>query len=99
MQIVGSKDYLFREHCRKKLSVQKEFIRLFYEILYLSSREEKEITPRQAFQLLNGVYFNLTGKYRFKSYELFLLARIRLERQANKRHKIENPQQTEAEVA
>jgi hypothetical protein len=99
MEIVGSKDHLFREYCRKKLSAQKEFIRLFYQILDLSSTEGRDVTPRQAFQLLNDVYFRLTGKYRFKTYELFLLARIRLERQAQNRQKIGAPQSAEAEVA
>jgi hypothetical protein len=79
MEISGSKENLFKQYCRKKLSIEKEFIKLFYNVLYLSDSEGKDITPRQAFEILNKLYFNLTGKYRYKTYELFLLARIRME--------------------
>lgn len=70
----------FREYCRKRMSKQEEFIKLFYEVLYMAALEGKEITHQQAFDLLNSFYFNLTGELRYKDYLTFCINRIRKER-------------------
>ena len=44
----------------------------------MAAYEGRDISHRQAFNLLNDLFFNMTGRYRFANYELFLIMRIRL---------------------
>ncbi len=67
----------FRKYCVKRLSVHKEFVKLFYQVLYTAAFEGIEITHRQAFDLLNELYHRMTGKYRYESYESFYIIKIR----------------------
>jgi hypothetical protein len=74
----------FRKYCRQRLSIQKEFIKLRHVVLATAEHEGKEMTHRQVFELLNKLHFNVTGKYRFENYELFLIVLIRLEHQGRR---------------
>ena len=53
IEIVGPDTEAFKEYCAKRMSVQKDFIKLFYEVLYTAAYEGKDISHRQAFDLLN----------------------------------------------
>ena len=44
----------------------------------MAAYEGRDISHRQAFNLLNDLFFNMTGRYRFANYELFLIMRIRI---------------------
>lgn len=84
MEIPESEQESFRTDCRKRLSVQKEFIRLFNAVLAEAAHEGKEITHRQAFELSNKPHFNMTGKSRFENYEIFLVVLIKVEQQGSR---------------
>ena len=79
MEISYSGKGSFRNYCCKRMSVQKEFIKLFYEVLYQAALEGKDLTHRQAFDLLNKLYFKMTGKLRYMDYVSFCINRIRTE--------------------
>ena len=68
----------FKKYCRKRMAVQKEFIKQYYEILTTSAYENREISNSQAFELLNKLQFDMYGKYKFINYGLFMITRIRL---------------------
>jgi hypothetical protein len=69
----------FRNYCFKRMSVQKDFIELFYEVLYQSALEGRDLTHRQAFKVLNELYFNVTGRLRYSDYITFCINRIRMD--------------------
>jgi hypothetical protein len=69
----------FRKYCTKRMDDKKEFIKLFYEVIYQSAFEGKDLTHRQVFNLLNNIYFKLTGKFRYKNYETFYFTKIRMD--------------------
>lgn len=78
IEIQESEQESFSKYCRERLSIQKEFIKMFYVLLATAAEEGKVFTHRQAFELLNKLHFNLTGKYRYENYGLFLIMLIRL---------------------
>jgi hypothetical protein len=69
----------FRRYCLSRMTDKKKFIQLFYELLYQSASEGKDVTHLQMFKALNQLYFNITGKLRFKDYLSFHFTKIRLE--------------------
>lgn len=79
MEITPIDEASFRKYCCERMAVEKDFIKLFYRILFQSAFDGKVLTHRQAFNLLNELYFNMTGKLRYLDYESFRSAIIRLE--------------------
>ncbi len=79
IETVGLDNDAFKEYCAKRLSVPKDFVRLFYEVLRMATFEGKDISHRQAFDLLNELYFRMAGKLRFKDYETFCFNKIRMD--------------------
>jgi len=77
MENTNQEQELFRTYCQKRLSDKKEFRNLYYEILYNSEEEGKGITHLQAFMIINRMYFEMTGKLRYKNYLEFCIDRIR----------------------
>lgn len=79
MEISPNESESLRKYCCKRMSVQKDFIRLFYEVLYESALEGRDLIHRQTFNMLNELYFNMAGKLSYKDYAAFCIDRIRRE--------------------
>jgi hypothetical protein len=78
MEEIQSEREIFKQYCLKRLSVKREFINLYYEVLIMAALEGKDLNHLRAFNLLNSMYFNLTGKLRFENYVAFTIQRIRM---------------------
>ena len=79
MEEIQSESEIFKQYCRKRLAVKREFINLYYEVLYMAAYEGRALNHLQTFNLLNSIYFNLTGKLRFENYVAFTIQRIRMD--------------------
>ena len=77
MELNPTEKESLRNYCCKRMSVQIDFVKLFYEVLYQSVLEGRDLTHRQAFNVLNEIYFNMTGKLRYKDYVAFCINRVR----------------------